>query len=365
MKITSIKTAILRSPLKVPFKTAVRSVEAMTDVVVRIDTDGGISGWGSAPPTAKVTGDTIGSITGAIDEYIRPLLLGKDVENIEYNLDLLDKSLLKNTSAKAAIDIALHDLWAKSINQPAWKLFGGNGREIETDVTISINTPEEMATDALRAQNDGFRIIKTKVGNNTDIDFLRLKAIRDAVGNDIKIRIDANQGWKPAEAVRILNRFQDAELNIELVEQPVRAGDIRGLAYVTAHSPIPVVADESCWSPEDAISLLYEGTVNIVNIKLMKCGGIRSARSIIGIAHAVGAEVMMGCMLECKISCAAAIHIASASSCVTRIDIDGPILCAKDMIEGGPIFKTGPTISTTCEPGFGIKGVKGISFYGD
>lgn len=365
MKITSIKTAILLSPLKVPFKTAVRSVEAMTDVIVRIDTDGGISGWGSAPPTAKVTGDTIGSITGAINEYIRPLLLGKDADNIEYNLDLLDSSLLRNTSAKAAVDIALHDLWAKSLNEPAWKLFGGNGHEIETDVTISINSPEEMATDAVRAQKDGFRIIKIKVGNNTDIDFLRLKAIRDAVGKDIKLRIDANQGWKPTEAVRILNRFQDAGLDIELVEQPVRSNDIKGLSYVTAHSPIPVVADESCWSPEDAIRLLYEGTVNIVNIKLMKCGGIRSARSIVGIANAVGAEVMMGCMLECKISCAAAIHIASSSSCVTRIDIDGPVLCAEDMIEGGPIFNGGPIISTTSDPGFGIKGIKGINFNND
>ena len=362
MKIVAIKTGRLDAPLKVPFKTAVRTVESMTDVIVRIETDCETVGWGSAPPTAKVTGDTVGSITGAVDEAIRPLLLGRDAEALEENLAVLDGSIVGNTSAKAAVDIALHDLWARAIGHPAWKLFGGTGRSIETDVTVSVNSPEEMACDALRGKNDGFKVIKTKVGLDAETDFKRLRAIRDAVGPEIKIRIDANQGWKPGEAVRILEKMQEAGFDLELVEQPVRAGDIKGLAYVTAHSPIPVVADESCWSPADALRIISEGAANMVNIKLMKCGGVGHARQIIALSEAMGTEVMMGCMLEGKVSCAAAVHLASAYKCVTRIDIDGPVLCAADPVKGGPCFTGGAKITIDDAAGFGISGISGVKW---
>ncbi|MCC8177903.1 MAG: dipeptide epimerase, partial [Cloacibacillus sp.] len=151
MKIKSINTGLLLSPLKTPFITAVRSVDVLTDVIVRIETDSGLVGWGAAPPTAKVTGETVGSITGAVNEVIAPLLLGSDCEYLEGNLELLDGALLHNTSAKAAVDIALHDIWGKSIGQPVWKLFGGNGKSIASDVTISLNSPEVMAADTVAA----------------------------------------------------------------------------------------------------------------------------------------------------------------------------------------------------------------------
>ncbi len=363
MKITGIKTGVLRTPLKVPFKTAVRTVDEMTDVIVRIDTDCGISGWGSAPPTGKVTGDTVGSIKGAIDEMIRPVMTGVDASDMEQCLDILDASLIRNTSAKAAIDIALHDIWARSVKQPVWRLFGGSGKAVETDVTISVNSPEEMAEDSRRAVKDGFRIIKTKVGIDPEIDFLRLKAIRDAVGSGVKIRIDANQGWKPNEAVRILNRMQDAGFDLELVEQPVKAGDLDGLAHVTANSPVPVAADESCWSARDAMEILRRRAADMVNIKLMKCGGIRNARQIIALSQAMGAEVMIGCMLEGKVSCAAAVHLASAYSCITRVDLDGPVLCSTDPVKGGPVFDGGPRILLTEDPGFGVEEIPGLQWF--
>ena len=363
MKITRIRTGVLRTPLIVPFKTAVRTVNEMTDVIIKIETDCEISGWGSAPPTGKVTGDTVGSITGAIDEMISPVMIGADVSDLEHCLDILDASLIRNTSAKAAIDIALHDIWARSVKQPAWKLFGGSGHDVETDVTISVNTPEEMAADSRRALKDGFKIIKTKVGVGPEIDFIRIKAIRDAVGSGVKIRIDANQGWKPNEAVKILNRMQDAGFDLELVEQPVKAGDLEGLAYVTANSPVPVAADESCWSAKDAMEILRRRAADMVNIKLMKCGGIRNARQIIAVSQAMGAEVMIGCMLEGKVSCAAAVHLASAYSCITRIDLDGPVLCTVDPVKGGPLFDGGPKIRLTEDPGFGVEDVLGLQWF--
>lgn len=361
MKITGISMGFLRTPLKTPFKTAVRSVSEMMDVIVRVETKSGLYGWGSAPPTAKVTGDTGGAITGAIAEELRPALIGADALDLEGCLDILKDSLPENTSAKAALDIALHDLWARSMGQPAWKLFGGNGREIRTDVTVSVNSPEEMALDARKAAADGFDVIKIKVGVDSGVDFQRVKAIREAVGKEVKIRIDANQGWRAREAVQILERMHNAELGIELVEQPVKSHDIEGMIFVTAHSPIPVVADESCKSPADAIRLLGLRAADMVNIKLMKCGGVGPARQIIAASRTFGAEVMFGSMLEGKVSAAAAVHLSSACHCVTRVDIDGPVLCSADPVSGGPVFD-GPRIKVSASPGFGIDEVPGVEW---
>ncbi|WP_302295063.1 dipeptide epimerase [Pyramidobacter piscolens] len=363
MKIVSIETGILNTPLLTPFKTAVRRVDAMTDVLVRITDGDGRMGWGSAPPTGKVTGDTAGAILGAVDEHLRPALLGRDGEDLNGNLDVVEAALVGNASAKAALDIALHDLWAKTLGQPVWKLLGGSGADVETDVTISVNPPEEMARDALSAVKRGFKCLKTKVGVGAEIDFARLKAIREAVGPEPRIRIDANQGWEPAEAVRVLNRMADAGFGIELVEQPVKARDLKGMAYVTANSPIPVVADEACWSPEQALNILNLGAANSVNVKLMKCGGLRQARRITAVAESLGARVMIGCMLEGKVSCAAAVHLTSASSCIDAVDLDGPALCSVDPVSGGPQFD-GPVIRLGSGAGFGVADVPGVKWNG-
>jgi len=359
MKIKSINTGLLLSPLKTPFITAVRSVDVLTDVIVRIETDSGLVGWGAAPPTAKVTGEMVGSITGAVNEVIAPLLLGSDCEYLEGNLELLDGALLHNTSAKAAVDIALHDIWGKSIGQPVWKLFGGNGKSIASDVTISLNSPEVMAADTIAAVERGFSIVKIKVGGEVSLDFERLKTIFNAVGSDVKVRLDANQGWKPNEAVKILNEMEAAGFAIELVEQPVKSFDMDGLRFVTERSPFPVMADESCQSVKDAIDVIKTHAADMINIKLMKCGGVRGALRIISVAQAFGVKVMVGAMLEGKVSAAAAAHIASSFSCVASVDLDGPNLCSEHQVSGGPAFTNGPEIHMNDNAGFGITDVPG------
>ncbi len=361
MKIVAVQVGILNTPLITPFKTAVRQVSEMTDVVIKITDESGRVGWGSCPPTGKVTGDTLGGILGSVDEHLRAAVLGRDAEDLNGNLDAVDAALVGNTSPKAAIDIALHDQWARALGQPMWKLLGGRGADVETDVTISVNPPEEMARDAKSAVARGFKCLKMKVGVGADIDFARLTAVREAVGPDMKIRIDANQGWEAGEAVRVLNRMYDAGFGIELVEQPVASRDRKGLAYVTANSPIPVVADEACWTPEDALEILQRRGANSVNIKLMKCGGLRNACRIASIAESLGAQVMVGAMLEGKISSAAAIHFVSSTRCVTAVDIDGPALCSADYVEGGPRFE-GPVIHLGDEPGFGVRDVKNVTW---
>lgn len=361
MKITDIRMGHISVPLKKPFKTALRTVNSVEDVVVRIETDTGHIGYGEAPPTGPITGDTTGSIIGAIEDHIKKHLIGMDVENLEEIMLKLDKSIVKNTSAKAAIDIAIYDLFGQLYNAPVYKLLGGYRKEITTDITISVNDPEEMARDSIEAMNQGYKTLKIKVGKDSALDLKRMKAIRDAVGYDIDLRIDANQGWAPKEAIYTLRKMEDAGLNIELVEQPVPAHDFEGLKLVTDNVSIPVLADESVFSPRDAMTIMQMRAADLVNIKLMKTGGIHNALKICSMAEIYGVECMIGSMLEAKISVTAAVHLAAAKSVITKIDLDGPVLCSEDPVDGGAIFQD-YKITLTDDPGFGFKEIHGVKY---
>ncbi len=357
MKITEIRLAKLSVPLRVPFKTALRTVERVEDVVIELHTDTGAVGYGEAPPTGVITGDTTGAIVGAMRDHIAKTLIGREVDELETARDALDACVVHNTSAKAAADIALYDLYGQLLRAPVYKLLGGARKRIETDITISVNPPEEMARDAQNAVARGYRCLKTKVGKDAAVDFERLTAIRRAVGPDVLLRIDANQGWSPKEAVRILNRMQAAGLDIELVEQPVKAYDIDGLQYVTERSDVPVLADESVFSPRDALEILTRRAADLINIKLMKCGGIRNALRIASLCEVSGVECMIGCMLEAKISVNAAVHVACARKVITRVDLDGPVLCSEDPVLGGAVFNE-REIAVSDAPGLGVLGVE-------
>lgn len=361
MKITDIKIGHISVPLKKPFKTALRTVNSVEDVIVKIITDTGAVGYGEAPPTGVITGDTTGSIIGAIEEHIKKHLIGMDVENFEELILKLDSSLVKNTSAKAAVDIALYDLYGQLYKAPIYKLLGGYRKEIITDITISVNDPEQMAKDALEAVALGYKTLKIKVGKDPAIDIERMKAIRQAVGYDVQLRIDANQGWKAKEAVYALRRMEDAGLQIEFVEQPVIAHDFEGLKLVTDNVSIPVLADESVFSPMDAIKIMQMRAADLVNIKLMKAGGIHNALKICAAAEVYGVECMIGCMLEAKVAVTAAVHLAAAKSIITKIDLDGPVLCSEDPVDGGAIFNE-YKITLNDEPGFGFKNINGVIY---
>lgn len=257
--------------------------------------------------------------------------------------------------------MAFWDLYGQLYGIPVYKLLGRSKDSIVTDITISVNSPEEMARDAITAINRGYDTLKVKVGVNPQLDVERLTAIRNAIGIRAKLRIDANQAWKPQEAVRILNKMQEQGLDIELVEQPVIAHDIEGLKYVTERSYIPVLADESVFSPLDAMKIIQTGAADLINIKLMKCGGITPALKIADAASIMGVECMLGCMLEAKVSVNAAVHVACARSIITKIDLDGPVLCSEDPIIGGSVFNE-KDITVSKEPGLGIKGIEKITY---
>ncbi len=356
MRITKIETAEIQIPLVTPFKTALRTVTAVDDILVRITTDDGQVGFGEAPPTAVITGDTKGSIRCAIEEFIAPNLVGMDIENLDGIMRKLHSCILKNTSAKAAVDMAVYDLFAKSCGKSLYQVLGGNKQEIETDLTISVNDIDEMVADSVKAVEQGFGILKIKVGKESLKDMERIKAIRQAVGPDIRLRIDANQGWSAKDAVRIIRTMEDMGIDMDLVEQPVKAHDFAGMKYVTSQVHTPILADESVFSVEDAVHLIQERAADLLNIKLMKTGGIYEALKICAMAESYGVECMIGCMLESKIAVSAAAHLAAGKGIITRADLDGPSLCKEDPYIGGPSY-IGSRILMNETPGLGITGV--------
>lgn len=361
MKITEVKLGKISVPLRVPFKTALRSVSSVEDIVVEVHTDTGAVGYGEAPPTGAITGDTTGAILGALQDHIIKTVVGRNVDDFEDLMLALNKCIVGNTSAKAAMDMALWDLYGQLYRIPVYKLLGGSRKEIITDITISVNNPDEMARDAMDAVRRGYDTLKIKVGAHPELDVARLTAVRQAIGSETRIRIDANQGWESKQAVRLLNQMQEKGLDIEFVEQPVKAHDIDGLRYVTERSYVPVLADESVFSPEDAVRIMQTRAADLVNIKLMKCGGLYNALKIVSAAEVYGVECMIGCMLEAKISVNAAVHLACAKKIITKIDLDGPVLCSEDPILGGAVFDE-QRITVSDEPGLGIKGVEKMTY---
>lgn len=361
MKITEVRLGRISVPLRVPFKTALRTVNSVEDIIVEIHTDTGHVGYGEAPPTGAITGDTTGAILGALKDHIIKTILGKDVEEFEPLLQTMNKCIVGNTSAKAAVDMALYDLYGQLHGIPVYKMLGGARKQIVTDITISVNDPEEMARDTVNAVERGYDTLKVKVGVSPELDIARLTAVRNAAGPDKKIRIDANQAWSPKMAVRLLNQMQDKGLDIEFVEQPVAGHDFEGLKYVTQRSYVPVMADESVFSVKDAMELIHMGACDLLNIKLMKTGGLYNALKIASAAEVYGVECMLGCMLEAKVSVNAAVHLACAKNIVTKIDLDGPVLCSEDPVLGGAVFDE-QFITVSDAPGLGIHGIEGLVY---
>ena len=354
MKITDIRLGMLRVPLKTPFKTALRTVDTVQDVVVQVHTDTGHIGWGEAPATAVITGDIHGSIIDAIRTCIAPRLIGRQVADLNRNCALVQSAMVHNSSAKAAVEIALYDLWAQLHNAPLYRMLGGGEPVITSDITISVDHIDKMVADSLSALDRGFESLKIKVGKDIGLDIERVKAIHAAVDGRALLRLDANQGWTAKQAVFAMTALENAGVELELLEQPVKADDIAGLKYVTDRVNTPVMADESAFSPLQAIDLIQQRAADIINIKLMKTGGLSNPINLADIAGMYGVPCMIGCMLESSISVAAAVHLAVAKSdVITKVDLDGPSLCAFDPVTGGVHFNESE-ITISDAPGLGI-----------
>lgn len=356
MKIQSIELKKIQIPLKTPFITALRHIEVAEDLIVTITTDDGLCGYGNAPATVVITGDSHESEAAAIQQVIAPKIIGMDLDDRAAILSRIQSSMVHNTSAKAAVDIAVHDLFAQQYNMPLYRFFGGARKRIISDLTISINEPSVMVVDALKAVKSGYTNLKLKVGIDAALDLQRVMAIRKAVGPDISIRLDANQGWSVKEAIRTIHAMEDAGLNIEFIEQPVPAWDINGLQRVTNSVSTDIMADESAFSPRDVFQLLSLRACDLINIKLMKAGGLGPASQIAAMAEACGVRCMMGCMIESKIGITAAASLAAGSPAITINDLDAADLMATDPITGGIHYEKNEIVLPDA-PGLGITAI--------
>ncbi|MBA4536368.1 dipeptide epimerase [Bacillus aquiflavi] len=352
--IQNILVSIDQYKLHSPFVTAVRRVEAIETITVHIETESGLKGVGAASPTWQITGDSIASIKEAILQPIKSELLGQPLSSLEALLTKVKTACKGNYSAKAAVDIALYDLFSKRRNLPLYEMLGGYRNCISTDMTLSIDQEEKMTMKAMELIKDGYDALKIKIGGKFEEDLSRIRSLRQAVGSEITLRIDANQHWEPKEAVRFIQKLEEENLKIEFIEQPVAADDFEGLAYVTQHVTTPIMADESLFSAKDALKLVNMQACDLFNIKLMKTGGIREAIVIADIAEAAGISCMIGSMMESPISVAAAIHLACGHRNITKADMDAPLwLENKEAIKGVSYNKS--LINCLNSPGIGIE----------
>jgi len=317
---------------KEPFRIAPGASTESHNIVVKILTDYDVIGWGESSPSQRVTGEVPKTVVEVLDK-IAPKLIGMCPLRIEQDVELMDSIVEGNPSAKAAVDMALHDILGKTARKPLFMLMGGYRTEVLTDITLGIKSPREMAKDAAKAVNKGFKALKVKVGVNSTEDVERLKLIREAVGDNVEVRLDANQGWTPKQAIEVLDKVE--KFDIQFAEQPVPAGDLEGLVKVRKNSSVPIMADESVHSPEDALCLIKAEAVDLMNIKLMKCGGILKGRKIVDVAEAAGIPCMIGCMGESELGIAAGAHLAAAVRNVQYADLDSDILLKDKLVKKG------------------------------
>ena len=335
-----------------PFRIATGTSSETQNVIVKILTDYDVIGWGESSPSKRVTGETPETVLEAFDKF-SPKLVGMCPLRIEQDAELMDSLVEGNPAAKAAIDMALHDILGKTADKPLFRLIGGYRTEVLTDLTLGLKDPEKMAQDAVKAHEKGFKALKIKVRVDPDEDVERVRLVREAVSRKMQLRMDANQGWTPKQAIEVLTKM--AKYDVQFAEQPVHAEDIEGLAKVRRNSPIPIMADESVHSPEDAMRLIRADAVDFINIKLMKCGGILKARKIAAVAEAAGVPCMIGCMGESGLGIAAGVHLAAAVKNIQYADLDSDILLRDNLVEkGGTDIKNSSRIFSK-EAGLGIE----------
>jgi L-Ala-D/L-Glu epimerase len=352
MKITAIHLNAIHLPLIEPFVISYHTYDYMPSIIVKIETDEGMIGYGEGVADEHVTGETWEGTFHILKNTIAPALIGKKPLEIEKIHDIMDKLIYAAPTAKAAIDIACYDLLGKKLNVPVYQLVGGRFHE-EFPIThvLSIAEPEEMAKEAAKMKELGYRSFKMKVGTKTKDDVARIKAVRAEVGEDIAIRVDVNQGWKNSSST-ITALTELSEEGIDWVEQPVAADDIDGMVEVKSKTSIPLMIDEGLKGVREMREIIQKRAADKVNIKLMKCGGIYPAVKLAHQAELAGMECQVGSMVESSVGSAAGFHVAFSKKIITSVELTGPLKFAKDI---GNLKYEVPFIRLAEKPGLGIE----------
>ncbi|HZG72468.1 MAG TPA: dipeptide epimerase, partial [Chondromyces sp.] len=338
-------------PLKTPFIISYTTFHYMPSIIIRLETEDGLVGYGEAVPDEHVTGENFHSCFEVLKELLLPAVLGKSPFQIEQVHHIMNQTIVGNPAAKAAIDIACYDLMGKATGKPVYELIGGKYHEQLTyPKVLSIEEPEIMAEKAQQAIADGFHSLKLKVGFDAFLDIERVAAVRKAVGPKVPLRVDVNMGWKRySTAIQAMKKLEPYD--VAWVEQPIAMGDIDGLAQLKQQCTIPLMADESIHHGEHLIEMIQKNAVDKINIKLMKTGGIFPAIHMAKTAEYAGIDCQIGSMVESSIGSAAGYHTAASRKNITSTELTGPLLFSKDI---GNLEYDIPHVKLTNRPGLGV-----------
>lgn len=353
-EITIAQIAIykLKIPLIEPFVISLGTITHAENIIVIISAKDGLTGYGECSPYMTINGESIDTCF-IVGQYLAKALIGKNAGDAAACLEIMDRIIYGNTSIKSAFDIALHDITAKHAGLPLYEFLGGRKNKIlQTDMTVSIGTPSKMQQDAVRFKEQGFPFIKVKLGGSLEEDVARIKAIREGIGNDIPLRIDANQGWATAEnAITVLNALEP--YFIEHCEEPISRWRFMELNQVSAQTSIPIMADESCGDHHDAERLIQLRACSMYNIKLGKSSGFVNAQKIIKLAAAAGIHLQIGGFMESRLGMTAAAHLALTNDAILHCDFDTPLMFSSDPVSAGIEYKKNGVIEVPDEPGLG------------
>jgi L-Ala-D/L-Glu epimerase len=351
LRIKDVEVYAFDIPLKQPFRISLGVSSAANDVLIRIVTDSGLVGLGESCPFPPITGDTQDTNL-LMARSIREMIKGKDPLAVDSIGGEIGHIVYSNPSIVAAFDMALMDILGKAAGLPLFRLMGGDKATFETDITTGMDTPEKMAASAGGHASRGYKNIKMKVGLDPDLDAERVQAVREAIGKDVRLRIDANQGWTVPQAIYALRKME--RFNVQFVEQPVVAWDTAGLKAVRSESPIPVCADEAVFLPQDAMKLIKSEACDYFNIKLMKAGGMTNSVRIAHLADAANMRCMVGCMLETRLALTAGAHVVASQRNITFADLDGYTDHTVDPVIGGMTVSQSGELTLPELPGLGV-----------
>lgn len=337
--------------LKEPFIISLGPLLFAENFIVVIKTNNGIIGYGECSPFKTINGESMQTCF-VVGQDLAKELIGKNPLEIENCIAIMDKIIYGNASVKSAFDMALYDIASKNAGLPLYKFLGGeNNKTIITDYTVSIDSVDKMVLDASKIIKAGFQIIKVKLGESGEKDLERIRMIREEVGMEIPIRVDANQGWTEQSTPEILNKL--VKYNIQHCEEPIPRWDFLSLPEITKNSKIPIMADESCCDHNDAKRLIDLKACNLFNIKLGKSGGIFKALKIISLAEKHNINIQLGGFLETRLGFSAASHLALTSKNIVHFDFDTPLMLETDPVIDGIVYKKNGVISVPEKLGIG------------
>jgi o-succinylbenzoate synthase len=353
MKIKSVSAYPLDLKLKEPFAIANETMYIGENVFIKIETDEDIIGWGCATPDS-VTSETKETVMDCFNNILKDILLSEDPTRINFLNDVIEDKIKGSPSLRAGVNMALYDILGKKADLPLYKLLGGYRDKVETSVTIGLNPVDVMVGKAKEFVKKGFTCLKVKCGMDPDQDIEVVLAIRNSVGPKIKIRMDANEGYSLEKALRVIETLEKLGADIELLEQPTPAKYLYALKEVTAQCTVPIMADETALTLRDSLKAVKMEIADMINIKLMKIGGITNAIKANTFAEIAEIPVMIGCMNESMGAMAAGVHFACAFKNVQYADLDSALDFEEDIVKGGASYKDGFVVPSD-KPGLGIE----------